>query len=120
MITFTSQARRSPIQIALQDHLSCYLINVASGVSCLLACVTQSSLGRDGRQALVPGHNRARQNSAQLFYKLKNFRCGCSKLAIHPTGNTGYDMIDFFLADDFRNARGCMFICWNGFQGMRQ
>src|SRR4029453_10077536 len=102
------------------DHLSCLFVDVASGVSLLLTGVTQCPLGRNGRQALVPGHDRAWQNSAQFFYKLKDFSCGGSDLPVHSPGNTGYDMIDFSFADDFRNTRGSVLVCWNGLKRMRQ
>src|SRR5437667_11723651 len=108
------------IQIALQNHLSCYLVDVAASVSRLLACVTQCSLSCDGRQALVPGNNRAWQNGTQLFYKLKDFSCGCSDLSVHPARNTGYDMIDFSFADDFRETRERLLVSWNRLKRMRQ
>src|SRR5438093_9069036 len=80
LITFAFHIGGVPVQIALQNHLSCYLVDVASGVSCLLSCITQGALGCDGRYALVPGNNRAWQNDAQLFYKLKDFSCSYSDL----------------------------------------
>ena len=38
----------APVQIALQNHLGCHLIDVAAGVSGFLACVTECAVGRDG------------------------------------------------------------------------
>src|SRR5437867_3090450 len=119
-ITLRSNVRRSSIQVALQNHLSCHLVDIASGFPRFLACLTQCALGSDGRQALVPRNNRAWQNSAQFFYKPKDFSRGRSDLAIHPAGNTGYDMIDVSFADDLRHTRRRLFACWNGFKRMRQ
>jgi hypothetical protein len=119
LITFAFHISGASIQITLQNHLSCYLIDVASGISCLLAGITQRPLGCDGCQALVPGNNRAWQNGAQFFYKLKNFSCGCSYLSVHPARNASHDMIDFSFADDFRETGERLLVGWNCLERMR-
>src|SRR4030095_12710272 len=108
------------IEIALQNHLSCYLIHVAAGVSRLLACVTQCSLSCDGSQPLVPCNNRAWQDGPQFFDKLKDFGRCSTNLSVHLTGNAGYNVIDFFFPDDFGDAQRGLLVCWNGLKRMRK
>jgi hypothetical protein len=110
----------SPIQVALQNHLSCYLIDITPSLSRFLACVTQCAVSRDSSQALVPGHDRTRQNGPQLFYKLKRLACGCTDLAVHLARNTGHNMIDLSFANDFCDSRRGLLVCWNSLKRVRQ
>jgi hypothetical protein len=70
----------------LQDHLSRNLIYVAARLPRLLACVAQRAVGCHGAQAFIPSDNRARQNCAQLFYKLEDFSRSRTDLTVHPLG----------------------------------
>src|SRR5215475_6730403 len=49
---------RSSVQIALQNHLRRYLIQVAAGLPRFLPGVTQCPVGCSGREPLVPGDDR--------------------------------------------------------------
>jgi hypothetical protein len=119
-ITSSCGVGGASIQIALQNHLSCHLIDVTAGVSGLLTCVTQCPVSCDSSQALVPGNHRAWQDGTQFFDKLKNFgRCN-SNLAVHLMGNAGYDVIDFSFADDFGDTRQGLLVCWDGLKRMRK
>ena len=77
---------RSAVQVALQDHLSRNLIYVAARLPRVLACVAQCAMRCHGGQAFIPSDNRARQNCAQLFYKLEDFSRSGTKLTVHLFG----------------------------------
>ena len=64
LIAFHLRVRHATIQIALQNHLRRYLINVTAGVPRFLTGVTQCSVGCNSREPLVPGDDRAGENRA--------------------------------------------------------
>jgi len=86
LIIFRCRICSAAVQIALQNYLSCYLIDVAARVPRLFTRITQCAVCCDRSQPLIPGDDWAWQNRAQLFYKLEGFGRGRADLAIHSFG----------------------------------
>src|SRR5207237_7958511 len=90
----------APIEIALQNHLSRYLIDIAASGARFLSRFSQRPVGRHSRQPLIPCDDRAGQICPELFYEVKCFNRGSTDRAFHLARNSHHDMIYLSFANN--------------------
>src|SRR5215211_5838617 len=112
--------RGTAIEIALQNHLRRYLVNVVAGVPSFLSGVAQGTMSCDRRESLVPCDDGAGKDRPQLFHEFENFSRSSADLPIHLTWDARYHVVDLLFTNNFRNPQYRFFVCWNGLQRMRQ
>src|SRR5438477_2005171 len=110
----------SPVEISLQDHLSCYLVHIAAGMARFFAGLSQRAVRRNRGQPLVPRDDSARKNHSQFFYELESFGCGGSNCAAHLTRNSHNNVIDFLFTNNRLQPRGRLLSRWDRLERMRQ
>jgi hypothetical protein len=110
----------SPVEISLQNHLSCYLVHIAAGMARFFAGLSQRAVRRNRGQPLVPRDDWARKNRSQFFYELESFGCGGANCAAHLTRNSHNNVIDFLFTNNRLQPRGRLLSRWDRLERMRQ